>query len=148
MFSWPLLKVFIPTGVAYCFQTSKYLVFLVSFVFFQSKFTLAFYTPSFLKPHYQPLSSITPCVSDQQSKGYITRADSRFAPSQWETALLCNDASDWLDANIQSALIFFTDWHANEATIQKQNNITPDFNNTKILAMLFVDKLYDQNKIL
>ena len=32
------------------------------------------------------------------------RADSRFAFSQWETALLCNDVSHWLGANLQSAL--------------------------------------------
>ena len=29
------------------------------------------------------------------------RADSRFAPSQWETALLCNDVSYWLSANLE-----------------------------------------------
>ena len=34
----------------------------------------------------------------------IRRADSRFASSQWETALLCNDVSHWLDANLESAL--------------------------------------------
>ena len=33
----------------------------------------------------------------------ITRADSRFAPRQWETALLCNDVSHWLCANLKSA---------------------------------------------
>ena len=32
------------------------------------------------------------------------RADSRFAPSQWETALLCNDVSRWLGASLESAL--------------------------------------------
>ena len=32
------------------------------------------------------------------------RADSRFAPGQWEAALLCNDVSHWLDANLESAL--------------------------------------------
>ena len=31
-------------------------------------------------------------------------AGSRFAPSQWETALLCNDVSHWLDASLESAL--------------------------------------------
>ena len=31
-------------------------------------------------------------------------ADSRFAPSQWETVLLCNDVSHWLGANLESAL--------------------------------------------
>ena len=33
-----------------------------------------------------------------------SRADSRFAPSQWETVLLCNDLSDWLGASLESAL--------------------------------------------
>ena len=28
----------------------------------------------------------------------------RFVPSQWETALLCNDASHWLGASLESAL--------------------------------------------
>ena len=32
------------------------------------------------------------------------RADSRFAPSQWEKALLCYDVSNWLGANLESAL--------------------------------------------
>ena len=34
------------------------------------------------------------------------RADSRFAPSQWETALLCNDVSHWLCTSLESALLF------------------------------------------
>ena len=29
---------------------------------------------------------------------------SMFVPSQWKTALLCNDASHWLDANLESPL--------------------------------------------
>ena len=37
-------------------------------------------------------------------KGF--RAESRFAPSQWETVLLCNDASHWLGANQESARAF------------------------------------------
>ena len=32
------------------------------------------------------------------------RSDSRFAPSQWETALLCNDVSYWLGASLKLAL--------------------------------------------
>ena len=35
----------------------------------------------------------------------LTRAGSRFAPSQWETVLLCNDVSHWLGANLKSALL-------------------------------------------
>ena len=30
--------------------------------------------------------------------------DPRFAPNQWETALLCNDVSHWLGASLESAL--------------------------------------------
>ena len=33
-----------------------------------------------------------------------SRADSRFAPSQWETALLCKDVSHWLGASQETAL--------------------------------------------
>ena len=33
----------------------------------------------------------------------ISRADFKFAPSQWETALLCNDVSHWLGASLTSA---------------------------------------------
>ena len=32
------------------------------------------------------------------------RADSKFVPHQWETALLCNDVSHWLGANLVSSL--------------------------------------------
>ena len=34
----------------------------------------------------------------------VSRADSRIAPSQWETALLCNSVSHWLGASLESAL--------------------------------------------
>ena len=33
------------------------------------------------------------------------RADSKLGPSQWETALLCNDISHWLGANLESTLM-------------------------------------------
>ena len=36
----------------------------------------------------------------------IYRADSRFAPSQWETVLLCNAGFHWLGANLESALAY------------------------------------------
>ena len=34
----------------------------------------------------------------------INRDHSRFAPSEWETVLLCNDVSHWLGASLESAL--------------------------------------------
>ena len=36
--------------------------------------------------------------------GMDYRADSRFVPSQWETALLCNGVSHWLGTSLDSAL--------------------------------------------
>ena len=36
---------------------------------------------------------------------YIYKANSRFSPSQWETALQSNFVSHWLDANLESALL-------------------------------------------
>ena len=41
------------------------------------------------------------CLSAAYSE---IRADSRFAPSQWKTALLCNNISQWLGTNLESAL--------------------------------------------
>ena len=35
----------------------------------------------------------------------IIRADSRFAPSQWEMMLFCNGISHWLGASLESALM-------------------------------------------
>ena len=32
--------------------------------------------------------------------------DSKLAPSQWETGLLCNDVSHWLGTSLESALMF------------------------------------------
>ena len=36
---------------------------------------------------------------------YVIRADSRLAPSQWETALQSNAVSHWLGANLESAMV-------------------------------------------
>ena len=37
------------------------------------------------------------------------KADSRFSPSQWETALFCNDFSHWLGASLESAMGYISD---------------------------------------
>ena len=49
--------------------------------------------------HVTPKKQIRACKSLRKG-----RAGSRFAPSQWETALLCNDVSHWLGASLESAL--------------------------------------------
>ena len=44
--------------------------------------------------------------SNSTQWGLFSSADSRFAPSQWETALLCNDVFHWLGVSLESALVF------------------------------------------
>ena len=50
-----------------------------------------------------PQSLKTLCLGALDSFIFF-RADPRFVPSQWETALLCNDISHWLGAILESAL--------------------------------------------
>ena len=50
---------------------------------------------------------------------FQTRVDTRFAPSQWETALLCNDVSHWLGASLESALPTDT-WRENDVFIMSK----------------------------
>ena len=44
---------------------------------------------------------------------WVSRADSRLAPSQWETSLQCNAVSHWLGANLEWAQVSITAslWH-------------------------------------
>ena len=50
--------------------------------------------------------NIKPCWIIQQANAFmLNRAGSRFAPSQWEAALLCNDVSHWLNASLESDLL-------------------------------------------
>ena len=40
----------------------------------------------------------------------MLRADPKFAPRQWETALHGNDVSDWLGASLESALMLYANF--------------------------------------
>ena len=58
---------------------------------------------------------------------HISRADSRFSPSQWETALLCNDISHWLGANLESALHIYAEndvKHVQSNLVVQKNNLS------------------------
>ena len=56
------------------------------------------------QPCYCPSSrGVTPKELGKIDR-YMITADSRFAPSHWETALLCNDVSYWLGVSLESAL--------------------------------------------
>ena len=51
-----------------------------------------------------PYSFSSPCAR----RMYLFRAGHRFVPSQWERALLCNNISHWLGANLESDLLLYT----------------------------------------
>ena len=57
-----------------------------------------------------PFAKILASVSCRSSKTgpwfRKCRADFKFAPSQWEMALLCNDISNWPGTSLKSALTF------------------------------------------
>ena len=40
------------------------------------------------------------CDDKTTSWTHLSRTDSRFTPSQWETALLCNDVTHWLGTSL------------------------------------------------
>ena len=63
------------------------------------------YRSKFEKKTYM-LCSMISCLFGQPHKMY--RADSRFAPSQWETALLCNGVSHWPGGNLESSWMYTT----------------------------------------
>ena len=54
--------------------------------------------------------------------GSSIRADSRLASSQWETSLQCNPVSDWLGANLESALQYYIMLHTS-LQLLRQNKI-------------------------
>ena len=60
----------------------------------------------FLHGHLNSPGSRPACFAFRDKvRERVSRADSRIAPTQWETALLCNDVSHWLGASLESALV-------------------------------------------
>ena len=57
------------------------------------------------KPLQKNISKTSWDFKVAQPSGCLLRADSRFAPSQWETSLLCNDVSHWLGTSLESSLL-------------------------------------------
>ena len=49
-------------------------------------------------------------VTGPVTRPTFIRCDFRFAPSQWETALLCNDVSYWLGASLESTLVMMVSY--------------------------------------
>ena len=73
-----------------------------------------------------------PCITSQFTK-YVDsnfidcRAESRFAPSHWEAALLCNAVSHWLGESLESAL----DWYRCGKTTPPITNPPPGHSRTQ-----------------
>ena len=55
------------------------------------------------RPQWVNLSRHGDAYVHEWTRSYL-RADSRFAPSQWQTVLLCSNVSHWLGTNLESAL--------------------------------------------
>ena len=51
---------------------------------------------------------------------WSSMADARFEPSQWETALLCNDVAHWLGTSLESALGRLHHWALDERGCSSQ----------------------------
>ena len=65
------------------------------------------------------------------------KADSRLAPSQWETSLQSNAISHWLDANLKSALYHLY----KKSFIQMSHTFTTDDQKASNICNAIVDNL-------
>ena len=64
------------------------------------------------------------------------RADSRFAPGQWETSLQSNAVSHWLGANLESALYKSYWWWVKQCDLWIQcDGLAQERHNSSALAM-------------
>ena len=88
----------------------------------------------FCFPHKSFLKRNLPLVT------IISRADSQFAPSQWEMLLQSNALSHWLGANLESALISVLDHFACQSGL----DVSKNFHSTNIHNFIFkTDHTYD-----
>ena len=98
-----------------CLKSSVSRLFVKKLVHANFKGKCQHYGKSNIKENTKGQHHQWPMVSPH--KGPVktfSRADSRLAPSQWETSLQCNTASHWLGANLESALVPMP-WHENTA---------------------------------
>ena len=77
-----------------------------------------------------------------------------LAPSQWETALLCNDVSHWLGASLESALCTLASPGAKEINITGDDDVEVnvrycfcDYVGMYYVCMYFYSLLHIPNKI-
>ena len=78
-----------------------------------------------------------------QSHAMAFRADSRFEPSHWEMALLCNDVSQWLCVNLESAMALMSTsgpvskWSSGRQQVQGFHTSYPNRTNSDPVKVAF-----------
>ena len=92
--------------------------------------------------HSTPASSrVVGCRGEHKYNGRPScrvRSDSRLAPSQWETALLCNDVSHWLGANLESSLVVEEPVDATKACVWEGISECDEFSEMMICNFFFL----------
>ena len=86
-------------------SSNNHIIIIMFYLFYLCLFRISF---SFSRIHFQSfVPGHVSTVSASKIRHWIYfRADSRFAHIQWEAALLCNHASHWLGASLESTLYF------------------------------------------
>ena len=93
-------KVFNSFCTDFFFKTKEFQNFTCSFLFKSLCYSIYIYQWNRHMIFTCLKENVTPMLT-------CHRADSRLAPSQWETSLQSNGVSDWLDANLESALSYY-----------------------------------------
>ena len=80
---------------------------------------------------WQHINITNPIMHQYHIPQYTTletddRADSRFAPSQWETSLQSNAVSHWLGVNLESALRWYTHFCSNIFSVITWKTVIPN----------------------
>ena len=102
-------------GRQFAYDIFKFIFLKEKFVFFCLKFKQSLFLQGSIDSMSSLVHLMALCCTGKKSFHEPTttqftdtcmKADSRFAPSQWETVLLCNDVSHWLGAGLESYLMY------------------------------------------
>ena len=78
---------------------------------------------------------------------WTIRADFKFAPSQWEMVLLCNDTSHWLDPSLESALSYDVP-NVNIQEKSSHDTLWIYYTNIVLIDQFFKPKLWPHHAVL
>ena len=74
---------------------------LITSIFIMNYFFMLYYTKCLCVLSIISLWYLIQLLSAYKIYQYLNKADTKFVPSQWEKALLCNNVSHWLGANLE-----------------------------------------------